>query len=180
METILGTVASYPYTFVPMGWLPCDGQLLQIAQHQALFSLIGTVYGGDGKTSFALPNLNGGNGAPTRVVAGQGQGPGLSARSLGETLGADQQTLTEAQLPAHGHAMAMAATGPGASAAPLPGAALVSEVSDGFLPAPVPQPTQFSPEAMAAAGGGAPHANDQPALGLIYCIAVTGIYPSFS
>lgn len=162
----------------PGSWLPCDGRLLQIAAYTPLFSLIGTTYGGDGRTTFALPNLNGTTNG--RLAIGQGQGPGLSQRTMGQAVGAMTVTLTRDEMPSHVHAMRLGPTGAaGASSGPgQPGASVALDPSfNGFVQ---PQPdTAFAANAIAYDGGGEPHANDQPTTGLWYCIAVEGIFPPF-
>lgn len=179
MEMILGTVMPFPYGFVPRGWAPCDGQLLPISSNTALFSLIGTYYGGDGRTTFALPQLNGTNGRPGRVAAGQGQGPGLSQRVMGEMLGEDEVTLTASQIPAHNHGLALYTAGASSSATPTAGATLMAPVSNGYLPPPAVAPNTLAPDAVIPAGQGAAHENDQPTLDLVFCICTQGTYPSF-
>ncbi|MDE3080798.1 MAG: tail fiber protein [Paracoccaceae bacterium] len=179
METIMGTVMPFPYGFVPKGWEPCNGQLLPISSNSAMFALIGTLYGGDGRTNFALPQLNGTNGQPGRVAAGQGQGPGLSQRVMGEMLGEDEVTLTASEMPVHTHGFALYTAGAAASAAPTAGATLMAPASNGYLPPPAAQPTDLSPSTVMPAGQNAPHGNDQPTLDLVYCICTQGIFPSF-
>lgn len=176
MDTyFLGTIMPFPYDFAPLGWAPCEGQLLPIAQNAALFSLIGTAYGGDGRTNFALPRLIG----PTAyAVAGQGQGPGLSPRAMGEVLGSDEVTLVGPELPAHNHPMTLYKGAPG-SAAPTAGATLVDPGLTGLMPPGTPPATSLSPMTVGYAGGGQPHGNDQPSLQLTYCIALQGLFPSF-
>ena len=97
MEEFIGTIKAIGFGFTPRGWFPCNGQLLSIAQNQTLFSLLGTTYGGDGRTTFGLPDLRG------RVPMSQGAGPGLSAKTLGEKGGTQTNVLTQGQLPPHGH-----------------------------------------------------------------------------
>ena len=97
IEPFIGEITAYPYNFCPRGWLPADGRLIPIAQNTALFSLLGTVYGGDGRVTFALPDLRG------RTLIGVGQGPGLTNRILGEIAGTENETLTISQIPAHNH-----------------------------------------------------------------------------
>ena len=118
-EPYLGMVILFPYTFAPRGWAFCNGQLLSIAQNTALFSLLGTTYGGDGVTTFALPDLRG------RVAMSSGTGPGLSNRTIGEVAGVENVTLISTQMPAHTHnithnlqAQARATTLPGTSRSP--------------------------------------------------------------
>jgi microcystin-dependent protein len=139
-EPYLGEVDLFAGTFAPRGWASCDGQLLPINQNQALYSLLGTTYGGDGRTTFALPDLRG------RTPIGPRQGPGLSYRNLGEKGGTETVTLTEAQMPSHNHTL----------------------------------PEPYVSETTGNTGGGQPHDNMQPYLGLNYAIALQGLFPSRS
>ncbi|MDQ7250318.1 phage tail protein [Dongia sedimenti] len=156
-------------------WAPCDGRVLPIQQYSALFSLIGTAYGGDGTRTFALPNLNG------RVAASQGQGPGLTTRSLGEQVGTDQVTLTHDQMPKHNHQIRLGQAG-GPNTTPGPGGAgttaAINPTFNGFVNGPGNVP--FAPTAIAFDGGQQPHPNDQPTTGLWYLIALSGIFPNFN
>jgi microcystin-dependent protein len=159
-------------------WMPCDGRSLPIQQFSALFSLIGTTYGGNGTTTFNLPNLNGtSNGT---VAISQGTGPGLTNRVIGQTVGSMTETLTVQEMPWHTHGLRLGPNGTtGATSGPgQPGASVALDPGiNGFAPAPAD--TQLSANAIAYQGGGQPHPNDQPTTGLWYCIAVTGIFPSF-
>ncbi len=176
MDTVfIGTIMPFPYNFVPRGWMPCNGQLLPITSNTALFALIGTYYGGNGQTNFALPNING---STVRVVVGQGQGPGLSDYSIGEMLGADSITLLPTDIPYHTHAMTLY-RGTTNVAEPSAGATLIDPNTTGFLPAGTAPQTMLAPQTVAVAGGSQPHPNDQPTLQLYYCIATEGIFPSF-
>jgi len=158
------------FNFAPTGWAFCNGQIMSISQNTALFSLLGTTYGGDGKTTFALPNLQG------RSPVHQGQGAGLSERDLGESGGSPSVTLIESQLPAHAHSVGAAAGG-GNQVSPtgrvwssLPGR------TPPLLFAATPN-TTMSPQAFATAGGSQPHNNMSPYLVLNFIIALQGIYP---
>ncbi|MCA9547084.1 MAG: phage tail protein [Myxococcales bacterium] len=156
--------------FAPRGWAFCSGQVLSIAQNPALFSLIGTVYGGDGRTTMGLPDLRG------RAPMHPGRGPGLTDRRLGERGGLPAVALTEAQIPSHTHDLR--ATGPADDDDPGPevmparvdGPPLYTADAQALVPAPE--------GAVAAAGGGQPHANDQPWLGVPFIIALQGLYPA--
>ena len=168
----LGEIRMFGYTFAPRGWMDCNGSLLAISQYDALFSLLGTTYGGDGQSTFALPDLRG------RLPISQGQGPGLSNYVIGQVAGAETVTVLSTQMPAHSHtAVATSASAnvgsPGTTV--LPGA--IS--SDTLYTNDV---TNLVPNVMAAssvslAGGSAPHENCMPTLTVRYCIAVEGIYP---
>jgi len=172
-DPFLGEIALVPYNFEPRGWAFCDGQLLPIAQNTALFALLGTQFGGNGQTTFALPDLRG------RVplhVGGSGPGPGLSAYSVGQTGGAENITLLASQMPSHNHIVnANSANGTSDN----PNNAIMGKNASG-----VPQYSGALPNAamaagmIAAAGGNQPHSNLQPFLGLNYIIALQGIFPS--
>jgi len=178
-EPYIGEIIAVGFYFDSSGfgngmWQPCDGRLVPIARNTALFSLIGTYYGGDGKVTFALPDLN------SRVAISQGQGPGLTLRDLGEQIGEDQVSLSPPQLPAHVHPMQLGKSG-AANATPGPGAAgstaAINPTFNGFVPAPAD--TKFAATAIGPYGGVQSHANDQPTTSLWYLIAMSGIYPSF-
>lgn len=172
MQPYIGEIRLFGCTFAPNGWADCDGQLLPIADNDALFALIGTTYGGDGQTTFALPDLRG------RVPLHQGSSPGLSTRVIGEMAGAESVTLSSTQMPSHTHTVA--ATSAGAT----------STAPAGLLPAAVSGDTFYvttaagntaaamSAQAVQAAGGSQPHENCMPTLGVRYCIALFGIFPS--
>ncbi|MEV6026343.1 tail fiber protein [Streptomyces sp. NPDC052036] len=154
------------FTFAPNGWAMCNGQLLPISQNAALFSLLGTTYGGNGTTTFALPDLRG------RVPMHSGQGTGLSARSLGESGGTENITLTTGRMPSHSHTLNGVAgrqdTNRVAGAAPSTG---------GYYSTQTPG-TAMHPAAIDATGGGQSHPNVQPFLCVNFIIALEGIYPS--
>ena len=169
-DQFLGEIRIFAGNFAPTGWALCQGQLLPISQNTALFSLLGTYYGGDGKSTFALPNLS------DRVPLHQGRGPGLTERVLGETGGAATVTLTPAQMPRHTHtvmaASASSLTTPDTTAALAP-------VADGT---PAYHADTGSRDPMAGSsvlttGGGQPHNNLPPVLKLSFIIALQGIYP---
>lgn len=167
----LAEIRIFPFNFPPKGWAFCDGQILPLSQNTALFSLLGTVYGGDGKSNFALPNMQGN--APMHP----GQGPGLSLHDLGETGGSDTVTLLESEIPSHNHALMvqplMATTqtpGPNKSLARARTVNAYSTVTTSNL-------TQMSASAVAPSGGAQPHNNLMPYLTLNFCIALQGVYP---
>lgn len=168
-ESYLGEIMLWGGTFAPRGWAFCNGQLLPINQNTALFSILGTTYGGDGFTNFALPDLRG------RVPIHFGQGPGLSSRTLGSKGGEESHTLLLTELPSHTH-VARGSSATGTSAVPT-----------GMFPARsaahVPQygstvDTSLAPAAIASAGGSQPHFNLQPYLTLNYVICLAGVFPS--
>src|SRR5438128_2483000 len=159
--------------FAPKGWALCDGQLMPISQNTALFSLLGTTYGGDGKSTFALPDLQGC--APMQA----GQGPGLSLRDLGETAGEQTVTLLQTEMPSHTH-LPVASNGGGGVLSP---ANAVWAGDAGRNPAPrfnSAQNVQMSPFATAITGGNLPHNNLPPFLGLTFIIALQGVFPARS
>ena len=170
----LAEIRIFTGNFAPKGWALCDGQLMAISQNTALFSLLGTTYGGDGKSTFALPNLQGS--APMQG----GQGPGLTLRDLGETAGGQTVTLLETEMPGHSHT-ALAATG---STAGAPnnnawGAGSKSSGGTAYAPGNAAQ-VQMSPFALSIAGGSQPHNNLMPFLGLTFIIALQGVFPARS
>ena len=172
-EPFIGEIRMVGFNFAPRGWALCNGQLLSIASNNALFSLIGTYYGGDGRTTFALPNLQG------RVPMHYGSGAGLSPRLIGEAAGQESVSLTEAQLPAHTH-KARASSLKGNTNSPVgrvwskdagvQSATYTSNAADADMAA----------GAIAPAGGGQPHNNMPPYLAVNFIIALQGIYPSRS
>jgi microcystin-dependent protein len=166
MEPFLGQIQLFGFGFAPRGWAQCNGQLLSISSNTALFSLLGTTYGGNGQTTFGLPDLRG------RVAVNQGQAPGLSDYTLGEVLGAETISLTGNENGQHNHVVQASMT----SASKSPAGA-VPAYSEG---APYGQPdgTVMNAAMTKAGGQGLPHENRQPTLCLNYCIALEGIYPS--
>lgn len=167
MTPFLGQIMLVGFNFAPQGWAFCDGQLLPIAQNTALFSLLGTQYGGNGVNTFALPDLRG------RVAMHKGQGPGLSFRSQGEVGGTESVTLLTTQMPAHAHTLF--GTGePGSSQSPS--GLLAAETSEDSYAAGAL--AAMSASAIGQAGGNQPHPNMQPYLVMNYIIALQGIYPS--
>lgn len=170
-DPFVAEIRIFPFNFAPKGWAWCDGQLLPISQNTALFSLLGTTYGGDGKSNFALPDLQG------RAPMHPGQGPGLSLHDLGETGGSDTVTLLESEIPAHSHAM-MASVENGTQGTLTPGITLASSVGGTLYQSNTTSNlVQMSPNALAPAGGGQAHNNLQPYLTLYFCIALQGVFP---
>ena len=172
MDPFVAEIRIFPFNFPPKGWAFCDGQILPLSQNTALFSLLGTTYGGDGKSNFALPNMQGN--APMHP----GQGPGLSLHDLGETGGSDTVSLLESEIPAHSHTM-MSLPAPADRTSPINNCiARVQGTSGPYAPAsPAPAPALMSDNAVAPAGGDQPHNNMQPYLTLNFCIALQGVYP---
>jgi microcystin-dependent protein len=172
MDPFVAEIRIFPFNFAPKGWAFCDGQILPLSQNTALFSLLGTTYGGDGKSNFALPNMQG------NVPMHPGQGPGLSLHDLGETGGSDAVSLLESEIPSHSHTM-MSLPAPANRTAPIANAiARVQGTAGPYVPAsPAPAPANMSDNAVAPAGGDQPHNNLQPYLALNFCIALQGVYP---
>ena len=167
MEPFLGQLLLVPYNFAPLGWAFCNGQLLSIAQNTALFSLLGTTYGGDGKSTFALPDLRG------RVPLSAGQGPGLSLYDLGQAGGVEAVTLNLSQIPAHSHSV-NAQSGDAADTSPqnnLPAAGGAYNPNAN---------TTMAANMVGTSGGSQPHENRAPYLTLNWIIALQGIFPSRS
>jgi microcystin-dependent protein len=174
MDPFVAEIRIFPFNFPPKGWATCDGQLLPISQNTALFSLLGTTYGGDGRTNFALPNLQGSS------AMHQGQGPGLSLRDLGETGGSETVTLIQSEIPSHTHTV-KANSGDGTLPSPKgnvwsgPGAD-----RDLFWYNTAQPNANMSPLALTVAGGNLPHNNMMPYLTLNFCIAMQGVFPARS
>lgn len=175
----VGQITLFPYNFAPLGWALCQGQLLPINQNTALFSLLGTQFGGNGTSNFALPDLRG------RATMGQGQGPGLSIYSMGDEQGVEQVTLTTATVPAHSHgfpAFASAAT----TNAPNGARPAEGHGTGRGAPAVNTYTAPGTPVSLAAGqvapvtAGGAGHNNLQPYLALNWCIALQGVFPARS
>ena len=177
-EPFLGQISLFGYSFAPRGWANCDGQLLAISQNTALFSLLGTTYGGDGRTNFGLPDLRG------RVAIHTGNGPGLSNYALGAKGGTENVTLSVSQIPAHSHGATTTIRGhadPGNSRAP--GGNTWAESDDRDYTDQAPSEELHSGSAQTTiqnTGGGQSHDNQQPYLVVRYCIALTGIFPSIN
>jgi microcystin-dependent protein len=171
-ETYLGQVILVGYNFATRGFALCQGQLQSIAQNSALFSLLGTTYGGDGRTTFGLPNLSG------RVVIGQGSSPGLSPRQIGQFGGTESTTLTVANMPSHSHSAALVAEGAAASSADPTGRMLAQAQT--YADAGRAQNVTMSSESIAVGNNGGGQAFDtmQPFLVMNYQISLYGIFPS--
>jgi microcystin-dependent protein len=172
-QPYIGEIQLFGFNFNPRGWAFANGATLAISQNTALFSLIGTIYGGNGQTTFQLPNFSG------RAGCQQGNGPGLSPRALGETFGANTVTLTSNQIPQHNHALA--AFVPSTASAPVSNGGLSQPGISANRPFSIGAPnTTLAPNMISPnQGGGQPHQNQQPYLGVNFCIALQGIYPSF-
>lgn len=172
MDPFVAEIRIFGFNFAPKGWAFCNGQILAISQNTALFSLLGTTYGGDGKSNFALPNFQGN--APMHY----GQGPGLSLRDIGESGGTDTVSLTASELPEHSHSTSCNA-GMGDQYGP-PGNFWATDAGGNLEYAPGPATGPMAAGAVQNMGGGEPHNNLQPYLALNFCIALQGVYPSRS
>jgi microcystin-dependent protein len=169
-DPFVAEIRIFPFNFPPTGWAFCNGQLMPLSQNTALFSLVGTFYGGDGKSTFALPDLQG------NVAMHPGQGKGLSERFLGEMSGSETITLLVSEMPLHSHQL-KASIEVGDNRLPSPTVALATS-SGAFAyvgGSPAVQPMAF--QALPPAGGGLPHNNMQPYLTLNFCIALQGVFP---
>jgi microcystin-dependent protein len=174
MDPFIGEVRMFTGTYVPEGWACCDGQLMQISEDTtALFSIIGTAYGGDGIRTFALPNLQ------AMAPLGAGQGPGLTLRRKGDQGGASTITLTDSQMPSHKHSV-NCSVNPGAPSQMQGGvwATAAGAGQTAYASTPGPTPAQFSSQALQPTGGGGPHNNMPPYLTVMFIICVSGgLYP---
>ncbi len=170
MDPFVAEVRIFPFNFAPKGWAFCSGQLLPISQNTALFSLLGTMYGGDGKSTFALPDIQG------RAVMHPGQGSGLSLHDQGETGGSETVTLLESEIPAHNHRMMGATQDPALAKAVNPNASWALSQGGGIYQSS--SNTQLAQQALAPNGGSSPHNNLQPYLTMNFCIAMQGVFPS--
>jgi microcystin-dependent protein len=172
MDPFVAEIRIYPFNFAPKGWAFCDGQLLPLSQNTALFSLVGTTYGGDGKSNFALPDMQGN--APMHP----GQGPGLSLHDLGETGGSTSVNLLESEIPLHNHNF-KASNQQSDVQQPTSTVSLGRTVgaTPFFTGSPTPALVQMNFQSLTPAGGSLPHNNMQPYLTLNFCIALQGVYP---
>jgi len=168
-DQFLGSITLVGFNFAPVGWAFCNGQLMAINQNQALFALLGTQFGGDGQTTFALPDLRG------RVPVHQGQGAGLSNYVMGEVLGSESVTLTTQQIPAHTHTVAPGASS-GEPTTDRPDGAYPS--ANGYYSSSATSGVTMPAPTVSNVGGNQPHSNIQPVLALNFIIALEGIFPS--
>jgi microcystin-dependent protein len=171
-DQFVAEIRIFPFNFAPTGWAFCDGQLMPISQNTALFSLLGTFYGGDGKSTFALPDLQG------SVPMQQGQGNGLSQRFLGEMSGSETITLLTAEMPLHTHNMMAHNLDFADTQNPSANSTLAkSNQGNAYQTISNANLTQLAFQALTPAGGSLPHNNLQPYLTLNFCIALQGIFP---
>ncbi|HET9424172.1 MAG TPA: tail fiber protein [Gemmatimonadaceae bacterium] len=170
-DPFVAEIRIFPFNFAPRGWAWCDGQLMPLSQNTALFSLLGTTYGGDGKSNFALPDLQG------RAPMHPGQGPGLSLHDLGETGGSETVSLLESEIPSHSHALNGTVEN-GTQGTFQAGVTLAASIGGNlFQTTTNANLAQMNPNALAPAGGDQPHNNLQPYLTFYFCIALQGVYP---
>jgi microcystin-dependent protein len=172
-DPFVAEIRIFPFNFAPKGWAFCNGQLLPLSQNTALFSLLGTTYGGDGKSNFALPDLQG------RAPMHPGQGPGLSLHDLGETGGSETVTLLATEMPSHAHFVGRANAAAGDSLTPVNN--VWAQVPSGRATLAIyheaPATGAMNVNAIGLTGGSLPHNNMQPYLTLSFCIALQGVFP---
>jgi microcystin-dependent protein len=171
MEPFLGQISTFGFNFAPRGWASCDGQLLAIAQNQSLYSLLGTIYGGDGRTSFALPELRG------RTPLHQGDGAGLSNRPIGQKAGAENNRLTANQLPAHGHGVSTPVSDDDATTEEANGNVLATAAVNIYSTG-ASAGKSYQGFNTGNAGASSDLNNMQPFLVINFCIAIQGLFPS--
>lgn len=169
-DPFVAEIRIFPFNFAPKGWAWCDGQLLPLSQNTALFSLLGTTYGGNGKSNFALPDLQG------RAPMHPGQGPGLSLHDLGETGGSETVSLLESEIPSHSHAM-RASLDDGDLKVPASTRALGKSGGGNIYTSATTPVVSMSGQTLAPAGGDQPHNNMQPYLTFYFSIALQGVFP---
>ena len=172
-EPFIAEIRIWGCNFAPYGWAFCDGQLLPISQYTALFSLVGTYYGGNGTSTFALPNMQG------RAAMEWGSGSGLTSRFIGETLGEQSVTVLSSELPQHSHTVVGAEpAGPGEASAEPSIERWLGSSNPQFTYSSGSPDALFAPQVIGNSGGGVPHNNMQPYETLNFCIALDGLYPS--
>lgn len=169
MDPFVAEIRIVPFNFPPNGWAFCNGQIMPISQNTALFSLLGTYYGGDGKSNFALPNLQG--------AAPMQQGQGLSLYDLGQSGGTDTVTLLPSEIPLHTHSVMADSQDQGDVQTPGPQVVLARSSPFTYKAPPVSDAAPMAPQALSPIGGSLPHNNLMPYLTLNFCIALQGIYP---
>jgi microcystin-dependent protein len=170
-DPFVAEIRIFPFNFAPKGWAWCDGQLLPLSQNTALFSLLGTVYGGNGKSNFALPDLQG------RAPMHPGQGPGLSLHDLGESGGSETVTLLESEIPVHSHTL-MATNEDGTQGTLVSGITVASSVGGQLYQSNTnANLAAMSPNSLTPAGGDQPHNNMMPYLTCYFNIALQGVFP---
>jgi len=173
MDAYIGDIRLFAGSFAPVGWILCNGTLLSISEYDTVFAIIGTTYGGDGVTTFAVPDLRG------RLPVGQGNGPGLTPRVLGQAFGSESVTLLTTQIPSHTHAL-VASTAAATASSPATGV-FAQNGADSFyttVPTTNPQPQTFNAASVQSAGGTQPHDNIMPTTAINYIMCLAGIFPS--
>jgi len=170
MDPFVAEIRIFPFNFAPKGWAWCDGQLLPLSQNTALFSLLGTTYGGDGKSNFALPDLQG------RAPMHPGQGPGLSLHDLGETGGSQTVSLLESEMPSHSHTLKDHDLDLGELNAPSSNRVLASS-ANATIYNTAANLVNMNENSLSPAGGDQPHNNMMPYLTFYFCIALQGVFP---
>ena len=176
-EPFIAEIRIFAGNFAPRNWAFCDGQLLPISQHTALFSLIGTTYGGDGRTTTALPNLKG------RAPMHPGSGPGLTTRRLGDRGGTETETLSQAQMPSHNHQLRGSTLAADEEGQKNPANAVTAQMQTNqaiYAPAGTGSQVNMASESLVSQGGSGSHNNDQPYLTINFIIALVGVFPSRS
>jgi microcystin-dependent protein len=171
MDPFIGEIRALPYSYAPVNWAYCNGQLLSISQNQTLFSLLGITYGGDGVNNFALPNLQG------RAAIHAGSGSGLTPRYVGQQGGYAQVSLVEAQIPNHTHLLQCTAAAGSTNAAQND---VLADTGSNSYQTTASSPVKLSAQSLATTGTGASHQNLQPYLPINYCISLQGVFPSRS
>jgi len=174
-QPFLSEISMFGFNFAPKGWALCSGQLMSIQQNQALFALLGTTYGGDGQTTFGLPNLQ------SCGPIGFGQGPGLPLYNLGQTGGEEYHALTVSEMPSHTHSVIANPTAADLSQPTgnfFGGGTPATHTGGGHKVFSSPADTTLAPQAVKTAGGNVPHNNLPPLLAVNFCIAITGIFPA--
>jgi len=173
MDAYIGDIRLFAGSFAPVGWILCNGTLLSISEYDTVFAIIGTTYGGDGVTTFAVPDLRG------RLPVGQGNGPGLTPRVLGQTFGSESVTLLTTQIPLHTHTW-MASTAAATASSPAANVFAQNGTDSIYtsLPASGPQPQVLNAASVLSAGGTQPHDNIMPTTAINYIMCLAGIFPS--
>lgn len=171
MDPYIGEIRVFSFTFAPIGWAQCNGQVIPIAQNTALFSVIGTIYGGDGRSTFALPNLQ------SRIPIQFGQGAGLSDYSQGDSGGVTSVSLDQSQMPSHTHTL-VASDSIANSSNPKGAFLAMSTPSRAYTK--IGAPNALAPQALTPVGGSQPHSNLMPSLTMNFCISLQGVYPARS
>ncbi len=173
MDPYLGDIRLFAGSFAPAGWVICDGRLLAISENDALYAIVGTTYGGDGINTFAVPDLRG------RLPVGQGNGPGLSPRVIGQQFGVESVTLLTTQIPSHNHSFNASTAAPSTSPSPAGTVFAHSDADKIYVSSPTgPLPETMNAATVQATGGTQPHNNIMPTTAINYIMCTAGIFPS--